>query len=66
MSKPSDKILTDTTPPINLFPSNEASNDTGSDSLNVPQLKAPIVPVPKLPPQQALLPQTILFILIQN
>ena len=56
-SKPSDKILTDTNPPINLFPSNDTSNNTGNDSLNVPQLKAPIAPVSKLPPQQALLPQ---------
>ena len=56
-SKTSDKVSTSTTPPINLFPSNDTSNDTGSDSLNVPQLKAPIAPMPKLPPQQALLPQ---------
>ena len=28
-----------------------------SESLDIPQLKAPIAPMPKLPPQQALLPQ---------
>ena len=47
-SKPSDKILTYTTPPINLFPSND---NTGSDHPNITQLKAPIAPMSKLPPQ---------------
>ena len=53
----SDKVPTSTTPPSNLFPSHDTSNNTGNDSLNVPQLKAPIAPMLKLPPQQALLPQ---------
>ena len=60
-SRTSDNVSTSTTPPINLFPSNDTSNNTGSDSLNVPQLKTPIAPMPKLSPQQALLPQENLF-----
>ena len=31
--------------------------NTGNESLEVPQLKVPIAPMPKLSPQQALLPQ---------
>ena len=56
-SKASDKVPTSTTPPVNPFSSNDTSNDAGSESLNIPQLKAPIAPMPKLPAQQALLPQ---------
>ena len=55
--KASDKVSTSTTQPVNIFPSNNTSNDTGSKSLSIPQLKAPIAPMPKLPAQQALLPQ---------
>ena len=56
-SKASDKISYSTTSPVNLFPSNDPANDEGKRSLNIPHLKAPIVPLPKLPAQQALLPQ---------
>ena len=50
-------VSTGTTPSIKLFPSTETTNNTGSDSHNIPQLKAPIAQMPKLLPQQALLPQ---------
>ena len=53
----SEKISTDILPPVKLFPPSERSHIPAGDNLNVPQLKAPIAPVPKLPPQQALLPQ---------
>ena len=56
-SKPSDKISTDTTPPVNLFPPIDTSNHIFTDGPTVPQLTAPIAPMSKLPPQQALLPQ---------
>ena len=56
-SKSSNKIPTDAIPPINLFPSNDTTNITSNDSPNIPQLKAAIAPIPKLPPKQALLPQ---------
>ena len=42
---------------VKLLPSNDAPIDTGNESLEVPQLKMPIAPMPKLPPQQALLSQ---------
>ena len=42
--KVSDKLSTSKTPPVNLFPSNDTSNDAGSKSLNIPQLKAPTAP----------------------
>ena len=41
---------------MKLLPSNDAPISTGNESLEVPQLKIPIAPIPKLPPQQALLP----------
>ena len=53
----SDKISNSTTSPVNLFPSNDPANDESRESLNIPQLKAPTVPLPKLPAQQALLLQ---------
>ena len=55
--KASDKTSNSTTPPVNPFPSNDPSNDAGNESLNIPHLKAPTVPLPKLPALQALLPQ---------
>ena len=42
---------------MKLFPSNQTPTNTGSGSLDIPKFKAPIAPLPKLPPQQALLPQ---------
>ena len=56
-SKLSDRIPTNVHPPVKLFPPSERSHIPAGDHLNIPQLKAPIAPVPKLPPQQALLPQ---------
>ena len=55
--KPSDKIPTDVAPTVKLFPSNQTPINTGSESLDIPQFKALIAPMPKLPPQQAMLPQ---------
>ena len=55
--KPSAKIPTDVAPTVKLFPSNQTPINTGSESLDILQFKAPIAPMPKLPPQQALLPQ---------
>ena len=52
-----EKVSTNIPPPVKLFPTSERSHIPAGDHLNVPQLKAPIAPVPKLPPQQALLPQ---------
>ena len=57
-SRLSEKVSTNIPPPVELFPPSERSHIPAGDQLNVPQLKAPIAPVPKLPPpQQALLPQ---------
>ena len=64
--KSSDKVPTGVAPTAKLFPSNNTPTNSGNESLYIPQLKAPIAPMPKLPPQQALLPQEILLILIQN
>ena len=64
--KSSDKTPTDVFPSVKLFPPKVASDQTSTDSCNVPHLKAPLAPVPKLPPQQTLLPQEIHLILIQN
>ena len=55
--KASEKVSTSATLPVNLFPSNDTSNDTDSEGVKIPQLKAPTAPLPKLPSQQALLPQ---------
>ena len=44
-------------PSAKLFPSNDTSVHTGNESLEAPQLKMPIAPLPKLPPQQVLLPK---------
>ena len=52
-----NRFPTDIPPPVKLFPPSERSHHPASDHLSVPQLKAPIAPIPKLPPQQALLPQ---------
>ena len=60
-SKASDKVSTSTTSPVNLFPSNDPANDEGRESLNILHLKAPIAPLPKLPVQQAPLPQENTF-----
>ena len=56
-SRLSEKVSTNIPPPVKLFPPSETSHIPVGDHLNVPQLKAPIASVPKLPPQQALLPQ---------
>ena len=45
------------TPNVRLLPSNDTPINTGNESLEVPQLKVPIAPIPNLPPQQAPLPQ---------
>ena len=55
--KPHDKVYPDVTPNVRLLPSNDTPINTGNETFEVPQLKAPIAPMPKLPPQQALLPQ---------
>ena len=55
--KLSDKIPTDVAPTVKLFPSNQIPINTGSGSLDIPMFKAPIAPMPKLPPQHAILPQ---------
>ena len=57
MPKPSDKVPTGIAPTVKLFPSNDTPTNTGGESLDIPQLEAPIAPMPKLPPKQALLPQ---------
>ena len=41
-SSNSDVVSTGTTPSIKLFPFTETTNNTGSDSHNIPQLKTPI------------------------
>ena len=56
-SRPSEKVSTHIPPPVKLFPLSERPHIPAGDQLNFPQLKAPSAPVPKLPPQQALLPQ---------
>ena len=55
--KPSYKVPTGVAPTVKLFPSNITPTNTGSEILDIPQLEAPIASMPKLPPQQALLPQ---------
>ena len=55
-SRPSEKVFTNIPPPVKLFPPSERPHIPAGDQLNIPQLKAPIPPVPKLPPEQALLP----------
>ena len=42
---------------MKLFPSNHTPTNTGSESLDIPQVKHCIASMPRLPPQQALLPQ---------
>ena len=64
--KPSDKVPAGVAPTVKLFPSTDTPTNTDSESLYIPQQKAPIAPVPKLPPQQALYLKKILLILIQN
>ena len=44
-------------PNTKLIPSTDPCIHTGNEGLEVPQLKIPIAPMPKLPHQQALLPQ---------
>ena len=56
-SRLSERISTDIPPPVKLFPPSERPYHPTTDHLSSPQLKALIAPVPKLPPQQALLPQ---------
>ena len=56
-SRPSEKVFTNIPPPVKLFPPSEWPHIPAGDQLNMlPQLKAPIAPVPKLPHEQALLP----------
>ena len=55
--KPNITSYPEGTSNIKLLPSNNTPTYTGNESLKVPQLKIPIAPMPKLPPQQALLPQ---------
>ena len=50
-------------PNAKLFPSTDTSIHTGNESLEVPQLKMPMAPIPKLPPQQVLLPQENPFVI---
>ena len=47
--KASEKVSTSTTPHVNLFPSNDTSNNVSSESLNIPQVKAPIATMLRLP-----------------
>ena len=44
-------------PSAKLFPSTDTSVHTDNESLEASQLKMPVAPLPKLPPQQVLLPQ---------
>ena len=55
--KPNIKSYPEGTPNIKLLPSNNIPTYTGNESLEVPQLKIPIAPMPKLPPQEDLLSQ---------
>ena len=55
--KPNLKSYPQMNPNAKLFPSTDTSVHTGNESLEVPQLKMPIASMPKLPPQQVLLPQ---------
>ena len=48
--KPNIKTYPEGTPNIKLLPCNNTSTYTGNESLEVPQLKIPIAPMPKLPP----------------
>ena len=48
--KPNDKVPTDVAPTVKLFPSNQTPTHTGSEILDIPQFKAPIASMPKLPP----------------
>ena len=60
--KPNPKSYPQINPSAKLFPSTDTSVHTGNESLEAPQLKMPVAPLPKLPPQQVLLPQEILLI----
>ena len=49
--KPNLKSCPQMNPNAKLFPSTEASVHKGNESLEAPQLKMPVAPLPKLPPQ---------------
>ena len=51
------KAYPEVNPNTKFFPSTDTSVHTGYESRHVPQLKMPIAPMPKLRPQQVLLPQ---------
>ena len=61
LNAPKHKLVsrpcTEVKPNVKLFPSTDLSTTRGIESLEPPQLKLPIAPMPKLPPKQALLPQ---------
>ena len=55
--KTSDKIAPQTTQPVAPFPLKDQTLNTEANLVEIPLVKPPGQPVPKLPPQQALLPQ---------
>ena len=64
LNTPSTKPYPEVTPNVKLLkllPSNDTPITPGKERLEVPQLKIPIAPMPKLPPQQFLLPQENTF-----
>ena len=50
--KPSDNVPTGVAPTVKLFPSHQTPTNTGIESLYIPQIKAPIASMPKLPPNR--------------
>ena len=55
--KTSDKIAPQTPQPVAPFPQRDQSLNTETSPIEVPLAKPPGQPAPKLPPQQALMPQ---------
>ena len=55
--KTSDKIAPQTPQPVAPFPVRDEALNTEASPVEIPLAKPPGQPVPKLPPQQALIPQ---------
>ena len=55
--KTSDKIAPQTPQPVAPFPHRDQTLNTEASPVEIPLAKPPGQPVPKLPPQQALMPQ---------